>query len=169
MENQTQTIISIGRRRIPIEEIAYVELFEPRTEPPPAFTSEKQFKARVVLIDRYSVLTEDTVEEFSKENNFRLLREDTVATNPAVRFQVETFEPSDGFTPRRPYTSRLKWRDQDGNEQSKLLLTPPETVIAVVVRGEAAPAPGDPQPAPSEARAPQRRARKPATPDARLG
>jgi hypothetical protein len=29
----------------------------------------------------------------------------------------------------------LKWRDLDGNEQSKLLLTKPETVIAVLLRG----------------------------------
>jgi hypothetical protein len=70
--------------------------------------------------------------------------------DPAVRFRVETFEPSEGFQPRKPYQSRLKWRDQDGNEQSKLLLTKPETVIAVVLRGEAAPAP-DQQETPSEA------------------
>jgi hypothetical protein len=58
-----------------------------------------------------------------------------------VRFLVETFEPAEGFQPRKPYQSRLKWRDQDGNEQSKLLLTKPETVIAVVLRGQAPPAP----------------------------
>jgi hypothetical protein len=92
-----------------------------------------------VLIDRYNVLTEDTVEAFAEANKFRRLPDDNVATNPAVRFLVETFEPSEGFQPRKPYQSRLKWRDQDGNEQSKLLLTKPETVIAVVLRGEAAP------------------------------
>jgi hypothetical protein len=117
--------------------------------------------ARVVLIDRYNVLTEDTVEAFAEANKFRRLPDENVATNPAVRFRVETFEPSEGFQPRKPYQSRLKWRDQDGNEQSKLLLTKPETVIAVVLRGEAAPAP-HPQQSPSEAPAPQRRTRKPA-------
>ena len=96
------------------------------------------------------------------------LPDDNVATNPAVRFRVETFEPSEGFQPRKPYQSRLKWRDQDGNEQSKLLLTKPETVIAVVLRGEAAPAP-DHQETPSEAPAPQRRVRKPAAPSAQPG
>jgi hypothetical protein len=85
-----------------------------------------------------------------------------------VRFRVETFEPSEGFQPPKPYQSRLKWRDQDGNEQSKLLLTKPETVIAVVLRGEAAPAP-DHQETPSDAAAPQRRARRPAAPGAQPG
>ena len=162
MENQLQNIIAIGRKRFPIEEIALVEPFEPPDEQPPRFTSDKDFKARVVLIDRYNVLTEDSVEAFADANKFRRLPDDNVATNPAVRFRVETFEPSEGFQPRKPYQSRLKWRDQDGNEQSKLLLTKPETVIAVVLRGEAAPAP-DQQGTPSEAPAPQRRARKPAT------
>jgi hypothetical protein len=86
----------------------------------------------------------------------------------AVRFLVETFEPSEDFQPRKPYQSRLKWRDQDGNEQSKLLLTKPETVIAMVLRGEAAPDP-DQQETPSEAAAPQRRARKPAAPGVQPG
>jgi hypothetical protein len=66
-----------------------------------------------------------TVEAFAEANKFRRLPDDNVATNPAVRFRVETFEPSEGFQPRKPYQSRLKWRDQDGNEQSKLLLTKP--------------------------------------------
>ena len=167
MENQLQNIIAIGRKRLPTEEIALVEPFEPPAEQPPRFTSDKDFKARVVLIDRYNVLTEDTVEAFAEANKFRRLPDDNVATNPAVRFRVETFEPSEGFQPRKPYQSRLKWRE-DGNEQSKLLLTKPETVIAVVLRGEAAPAP-DQQETPSEAPAPQRRARKPAAPAAQPG
>jgi hypothetical protein len=110
MENQTQNIIAIGRKRFPIEEIAFVEPFEPPAEqPPPRFTSDKNFKARVVLIDRYNVLTEDTVEAFAQANKFRRLPHDNVATNPAVRFRVETFEPSEDFQPRKPYQSRLKW------------------------------------------------------------
>jgi hypothetical protein len=165
MENQPQNIIAIGRKRFPIEEIALVEPFEPPAEQSSRFTSDKDFKARVVLIDRYNVLTEDTVEAFAEANKFRRLPDDNVATNPAVRFLVETFEPSEGFKPRKPYQSRLKWRDQDGNEQSKLLLTKPETVIAVVLRGQAPPAP-DQQETPGEAPAPQRRARRSAAPGA---
>jgi hypothetical protein len=122
MENQPQNIIAIGRKRLPIEEIALVEPFEPPAEQSPRFTTDKEFKTRVVLIDRYSLLTEDTVEAFAEANKFRRLPDDNVATNPAVRFRVETFEPSEGFQPRKPYQSRLKWRDQDGNEQSKLLV-----------------------------------------------
>src|ERR1700733_12229310 len=64
MENQPQNIIAIGRKRFPIEEIALVEPFEPPAEQSPRFTSDKDFKARVVLIDRYNVLTEDSVEAF---------------------------------------------------------------------------------------------------------
>jgi len=82
MENQPQNIIAIGRKRIPIEEIALVEPFEPPAEQPPRFTSDKDFKARVVLIDRYNVLTEDTVEAFAEANKFRRLPDDNVATNP---------------------------------------------------------------------------------------
>jgi hypothetical protein len=162
MENQSQNIIAIGRKRVPIEAIALVEPFQPPAEQPSRFTSEKHFKARVVFIDRDSALTEDTFEAFAEAHKFRRLPDDSVATNPAVRFRVETFEPSEGFQPRKPYQSRLKWRDQDGEEQSKLLLTNPETVIAVVLRGEAAPA--HPQQSPNEAPAPQRRSRKPAAP-----
>ena len=73
MENQPQNIIAIGRKRFPIEEIALVEPFEPPAEPSPRFTSDKDFKARVVLIDRYNVLTEDTVEAFAEANKFRRL------------------------------------------------------------------------------------------------
>src|ERR1700732_1917852 len=97
MENAPQNIIAIGRKRFPIEEIALVEPFQPPAEPPPRFTSDKEFKARVVLIDRYSVLTEDTVEAFAEANKFRLLPDVAVATNPAVRFRIETFGPSEGF------------------------------------------------------------------------
>jgi hypothetical protein len=33
----------------------------------------------------------------------------------------------------RPYQTRLKWRDLAGEEQSKLLVTAPETVIAEIL------------------------------------
>jgi hypothetical protein len=66
-----------------------------------------------------------------------MLDEDHIAVNPSVAFSVESFSPTDNSKPEKPYATRLKWRDLDGNEQSKLLLTQPETVIAVVLRGEA--------------------------------
>jgi hypothetical protein len=49
---------------------------------------------------------------------------------------VERFAPTDDFKPSKPYLTRIKWRDRDGREYSKLLLAKPETVIAVALRGE---------------------------------
>jgi hypothetical protein len=57
---------------------------------------------------------------------FRMLAEDNVATNPAVTFRVESFEPTDGFKPAKPYQTRLLWRDPASKSQSKLLITRPE-------------------------------------------
>lgn len=53
----------------------------------------------------------------------RQLPEDAVGVNPALFFKVEAFAVTDNFTPTKPYTSRIKWADHEGNEQSKLLLT----------------------------------------------
>ena len=91
-----------------------------------------------------------------------MLAEDNIAANPAIPFRVESFEPSESFNPTKPYQTRLKWRDQDDNEQSKLLLSKPETVIAVVLRGgaESAPKRGERGDRPARARAPRRRSRK---------
>jgi len=90
-----------------------------------------------------------------------MLAMDRVATNPAVRFSVETFVPADGFAPAKAYATRLLWKDLDGNEQSKLLLSEPETVLAVAVRGDA-----DPHAAPTgePARRPSRRKQQLAAP-----
>jgi hypothetical protein len=94
------------------------------------------FKARVILLNRDTVLAETSPPEFAETHGFRVLADDNVATNPALTFRVETFEPTETFKPAKPYLTRLKWRDPDGNEQSKLLLTKPETVIAIALRGE---------------------------------
>ena len=127
--------ITIGRRLVPLDHIALVEPFDPSAHP--GMKTDKAFKARVVLIDRQSVLTEETVEAFAQAHAFLLLVEDQVVTNPSIRFGVETFEPAEGFEPTKPFRTRLSWRDLDGNTQSKLLLSPPEAVLAVSVRGEA--------------------------------
>lgn len=50
------------------------------------------------------------------------------SASPPIR--IETFELTESFNPARPYKTRLKWRDLAGGEQSKLLLTTPEIVIA---------------------------------------
>src|SRR3984957_19220947 len=129
-----ENVITIGRRHVPIEQIAYVEPFE--TSANTDFKPEKPFKARVVLFDRETVLTEATPQEFADAHGFRVLAEDNVATNPAIAFHVESFEPTEGFKPTKPYQTRLMWRDPAGKNQSKLLLTRPEAVIAVALRGE---------------------------------
>jgi hypothetical protein len=126
--------VTIGKRLIPLDHVALVEPFDPAAHP--GMKTEKAFKARVVLIDRQSVLTEETVEAFSQAHAFRLLAADQVVTNPAIRFGVETFVPAEGFEPTKPFITRLFWRDLDGNTQSKLLLSAPEAVLAVAVTGE---------------------------------
>jgi len=129
--------VTVGKRLIPIEHIALIEPFDPAAHP--RMQTERPFKARIVLIDRESVLTEEALEAFAERHGFRLLSEDGIATNPAIHFSVAAFEPAEGFNPTKPYLSRLSWRDQDGNAQSKLLLAAPESVLAVVVRGEPVP------------------------------
>jgi hypothetical protein len=129
-----ENVITIGRRHVPLEQIAYVEPFE--IAPDSDFKPEKDFKSRVVLLDRDNVLAEAAPHEFADAYGFRLLAEDSVATNPAVTFRVESFEPTEDFRPAKPYQTRLMWRDPAGKNQSKLLLTKPEAVIAIALRGE---------------------------------
>lgn len=129
------TTVTVGKRLIPLDHIALVEPFDPALHP--GMRTDRPFKARVVLIDRQSVLTEETSAAFAEAQGFRMLAEEGVATNPAIRFGVETFAPAEGFEPSKPFRTRLLWRDGDGNTQSKLLLSAPEAVLAVAVKGEA--------------------------------
>lgn len=131
------SVIKIGKRLIPTEQIALIEPYVPAANS--RIKTERQFQARVILIHRDSVLTEETPEAFAETNAFRMLAEDRIATNPAVSFFVETFEPTEGFQPTKPYATRLRWRDQDGEVQSKLLLTRPETALSVAVKGQTIP------------------------------
>ena len=162
-----ENVIRIAKRLIPIEHIALFEPFVISTDQ--GLRSTKEFKTRIVLLDKVSILAEETPEQLGVAHRFRMVAADRVATNPAVSFQVETFEPAEHFKPTRPFLSRLSWHDQDGNTQSKLLLAPPETVLAVVVRGEEVVEAGEeseaqPQPvAPRAKRSPSRR--RTATPD----
>jgi len=59
------------------------------------------------------------------------------------------FEPTESFKPSKPYQTRLKWDDLAGAEQSKLLVTAPETVIAQILNAKVE--------APVEAKRPSRR------------
>jgi hypothetical protein len=117
------TTITIGRRLVPLEHIALIEPFDAAAQT--RMQSDRPFQARVVMIDRESVLTEEPLAAFAEKHRFRVLNDDGIATNPAVHFSVEAFEPAEEFKPAKPYRSRLLWRDQDGQMQSKLLLAPP--------------------------------------------
>lgn len=128
-------VITIGKRLIPVEQIAFVEPYDPATNP--KLQTSRDYKARIVMINRESILTEQTPQSFAEAHGFRVLETDQIATNPSVSFRVEMFEPADGFTPSKAFATRLLWRDRDGNDQSKLLIASPEKVLAVVVRGEA--------------------------------
>lgn len=127
------TTLIVGRRHIPLQEVALVEPFDPLLHP--GMKSDRPFKARIVLLDRQSVLTEDPVETFVQAHGFRALAEDAIAINPAIRFAVETFAPARGFEPNKPYQSRLQWRDLAGETQSKLLLGAPDAVLAIAAAG----------------------------------
>jgi hypothetical protein len=132
-----QNIITVGEEYVPVEQIAYIEPFEPPANG--QFKSDKPWKGRVVLLNRESVLTEDTPHEFAEANEFRFLPEDNVATNPIIPFRVRRFKPTEDFNPGKPFQTQLSWRDQDGNSRRKLLLTKPEMVIAIALRGETEP------------------------------
>ncbi|MGY3690559.1 hypothetical protein ACVIGA_000639 [Bradyrhizobium sp. USDA 3240] len=86
-----------------------------------------------------------------------LFAEDNVAVSKTINFKVELFEPTESFKPAKPYKTRLKWDDLAGAEQSKLLVTEPESVIAVILAEakEEAPRPEAPKPA-RAAKRPQR-------------
>ena len=127
-------VVTIGKRLVPVEQVAFVEPFDPAANP--EFKPEKAFKARLVLLNRDVVLTEQTPQEFAAEHELHLFAEDGVAVNREIAFRVETFEPTESFKPAKPYKTRLKWKDLAGGEQSKLLLTVPETVIAELLEAK---------------------------------
>jgi hypothetical protein len=125
-------IITIGRRVIAADQIAVIEPFDPASNP--EFQPEKEYKARIVLLNRDTVLTEITTQEFAAANGFYLLSDEAIAVSSSLAFGVESFTPTEKFKPEKAYRSRIKWRDPDGNEQSKLLLMEPETVVLELSR-----------------------------------
>lgn len=155
-------IITTGKRLVPVEDIALVEAFDARADS--NIRSAKEFRARVVLVDRESLLIEQTQEAFATAHGFHWLAADQVALNPARRFRVESFAPAEGFTPTKPYATRVRWHDGD-NDQSKLLLTPPEDVVALLA-SPTRPAPLPPRGSAglSKLRRARRNARAPLTP-----
>lgn len=151
--------IQVGRRFVPLEHIVLIEPFDPSTQP--RLQTEKPYQARLVLLDRDSILTEQPLAAFVEEHGFRMLAEDELAVSPSIHFSVEAFEPRDGFTPSRPYKSRLLWRGPSQEFESKLLLSEPDTVLAIAVRGETGPTPGGKEPPKNTRRRSRRRASTP--------
>jgi hypothetical protein len=136
-------VITLGKKLIPAEQIAFVEAFDPASNP--EFKPDRDFKGRVVLLNRDTVLTEMTPQDFAAAHNMRLLADDNLAIGQAIAFRVETFTPTETFKPSKAYLTRIKWRDHDGDEQSKLLMTAPETVATELsLRRTESPAPSKP-------------------------
>lgn len=123
--------IKVKNRLIPLEHIALFEPFDPTTQS--LLNSDREFRSRILLIDRDSVLSEQSRDDLAESYRFRMLKEDGIALNPSVRFSVEAFVPNEGFKPTKAFKSRLTWKDQDGEQQSKLLLTLPEDALEVVM------------------------------------
>jgi hypothetical protein len=131
------TTVELGKRIVPLSHVMLIEPFDPAAHP--GMRTDKSFKARVTLIDRQSVLIEETPESFIEKHGFRLLVDDQIGINASVNFSIERFEPTPGFEPKRDYRTRLQWRDREGEIQSKLLVSPPEVVLAIAVTGDAEP------------------------------
>lgn len=130
----TETV-TIAKRLIPLEHIALLEPFS--ADELSRIKTDRPFKTRVVLLNRESVLSEEELEAFAAKYGFRMLLNEGIAANPLVAFSVEAFEPQEGFSPTKPYRSRLMWKDQTGEGQSRLLLAGPQDVLTVIVRGQA--------------------------------
>jgi len=150
-----ENVVTIGKRLIPLSEVALIEAYDPATS---KITSDRPFKARIVLVDRESVLAEETPESLAATHGFRVIEDEGVAVNPAIRFMVEHFAPGEDFRPKKAYRSRLVWRDQDGNTQSKLMLCEAEELVALVLSDAVRPPVENRKPVARRRRGPSRRA-----------
>ena len=56
-------VITIGKRLVPGDQVAFVESFDPAANP--EFKVKKDFKARVVLLNRDMILTDQNPQEFT--------------------------------------------------------------------------------------------------------
>lgn len=67
-------VITIGKRLVPVEQVAFVEPFDPSANP--EFKPEKDYKGRIVMLNRDIVLTEQMPQEFATEHKLHLFTED---------------------------------------------------------------------------------------------
>lgn len=126
--------IRVGKRLVPAEHIALLEPFVPSAQSP--INSDKPFQTRIVLLDRESVLSEDAMDPLAESLSMKVIASERVAISRKLRFTIEGFAPSEGFKPTKDYKSRLVWRDLDGQPQSKLMLSEPDLLLAIAVRGD---------------------------------
>ncbi|WP_298242059.1 hypothetical protein [uncultured Bradyrhizobium sp.] len=136
-----ENVVRVSKHLLPIERITLFEPFAPSSGEP--LNTQKEFKTRIVLRDRVSVLSEETPEDLTKAHGFRWIEADRVGVNPNIAFRVELFAPTESFKPSKQFLSRMAWNDDEGNNQSKLMLTAPEPLLALVVRGQTADADGE--------------------------
>jgi len=121
--------ITVGKRLIPLEQVAFVERYEPRETG--GIQSSRTFHSRLVLTNRDSTLLEETPQQFANQYGFRFIEADDLCINRLVYYAVETFSSDEDFSPSKAYLTRLRWKD-NGAEHSKLLVTPPEAVLAAI-------------------------------------
>jgi hypothetical protein len=131
-----ENVVRVSKHLLPIERIALIEPFVASAGEP--LNTNKEFKTRIVLRDRISVLSEDDPETLAKAHGFRWIEADRVGVNPLVVFRVELFSPTESFKPSKEFLSRIAWTDEGGNTQSKLMLTAPDALLAIVFRGQGA-------------------------------
>jgi hypothetical protein len=81
-EEITMKVITIGKRLVPAEQVAFVEPFDPSSNP--EFKPEKDFKGRVVLLNREVVLTGQTPQEFAAEHDVTRLSVFPGGTAPGI-------------------------------------------------------------------------------------
>jgi hypothetical protein len=78
-----ENVITVGKRLLPVGQIALVEPFDPSSNPD--FKPAKEFKARVVLLNRDIVLTETPPEAFAAAQGWwRPLAPEETGASPAT-------------------------------------------------------------------------------------
>jgi hypothetical protein len=158
--------VVIGTKLVPIHRIALVEPFDAARNRD--FQSTKDYKARVVLINGGSHLTELlTPEKFVEDHRFRWLAKDKVAINPAIEFSVENFVRTENSNIKEDYKTSLKWTGPDDKPKAKFLFEEPPKVLEVVYGEQPESGPAQENPSEGRSRRPTtRRRRPPITPEA---
>lgn len=80
-------------------------------------------------------MSEEAPEQLPKAHCFLWIEADKVVTKPNIILRRRDVHRTESFDPSKPFPSRLAWNDEEGNMQSKLMVTDPEALLAIVVRG----------------------------------